>query len=477
MNYQLPESLKGYNIFMVGIKGTGMAALAELLKKQGAVITGSDVPQKFFTDSLLKKADIDFFTEFSKDNISGDVQLVIHSSAYSSDSNPELRKAEELGIPTLIYTDALGFVSSLSASVGISGIHGKTTTTAIAGTIIKELDLPASVLVGSGVPSFNDSAIYVKGSKYFIAETCEYYRHFLAFHPQVILVTSLEMDHPDYFKDYEDILDAFTSYIKLLPEGGELIYCADDPGTVELYNRVSEIRSDIKYTPYGEKASGDYKITTITKGKGVNDFTLKGFNINFQLQVPGHHTVLDAAGAVAVAESLLKREGLESDIYLDKIKSGLYKFRGTKRRSEILGEFDGVLFIDDYGHHPTAVDTTLKGLKEFYPDRRIIVDFMSHTYTRTAELLEEFASSFNGADVVILNKIYSSAREVYNGDITGETLFYETKKRHSCVYYCPEYEDAAGKAKEILKSGDIFVTMGAGNNWQVADILLKEFEK
>lgn len=475
MNHQLPESLKGFNIFMVGIKGTGMAALAELLKKQGARITGSDVPQKFFTDKLLEKAGIDFFTSFSRDNITSDIQLVIHSSAYSSDFNPELKRARELNIPVLIYTDALGYVSSLSASVGISGIHGKTTTTAIAGTIIKELDLPASVLVGSGVPSFEDSAIYVKDSKYFIAETCEYYRHFLAFHPQIILVTSLEMDHPDYFKSYDDIIDAFLSYIKRLPEGGELIYCADDPGAVDLYDKAVKMREDIIYTPYGEKALGDYQITSINRGKGVNEFNLNCFNEKFELQVPGHHTILDAAGAVAVAVSLLKKEGIEIADSVGKIKSGLYRFRGTKRRSEILGEKKGVLFIDDYGHHPTAVDTTLKGLKEFYPDRRLIVDFMSHTYTRTAELLEEFSSSFSGADIVLLNKIYSSAREKYSGDITGETLFKETNKRHNQVYYCPEYEDAVTKAKEILKPGDIFVTMGAGNNWQIADILLKEF--
>lgn len=474
---ELPKSLSGYKIFMVGIKGTGMAALAELLKKQGAIITGSDIPQRFFTDTLLERAGINYYSEFSGSNITNDIKLIIHSSAYCSESNPELAIGKELNIPTLIYTDALGYVSSLSDSIGISGIHGKTTTTALAGTIIKELELPASVLVGSGVPSFNDSAIYVNDNKYFVAETCEYHRHFLAFHPTTVLVTSLEMDHPDYFKDYEDIVDAFTSYISRIPSGGELIYCADDKGVMDLYDRVSMLRDDIIYTPYGVEATGDYKITTINSGDGINNFTLQGFDEVLKLRVPGHHTVLDAAGAVAVSISILKKEGINPIGKIDKIKSGLFNFIGTKRRSEIVGSVNDILFIDDYGHHPTAIETTLKGLKEFYPSRRLVVDFMSHTYSRTAELLDEFASAFTYADVVVLNKIYSSAREEYDGFVTGETLYLETKKRHNEVYYCPEYDDAVEHLKRVLRPGDLFVTMGAGNNWQVGEILLRELRK
>ncbi|QEN05937.1 UDP-N-acetylmuramate--L-alanine ligase [Thiospirochaeta perfilievii] len=474
MKYKLPESLVGYKIFMVGIKGTGMAALAELLTKQGAIVTGSDVPQHFFTDDLLKKANIPYFTEFKADHIDSTIQMVIHSSAYSKDDNPVLIRAKELSLPTLIYTEALGFLSELSFSVGISGIHGKTTTTAITGTIIKELGLEASTLVGSGVPSFGGSAINVNGNNYFIAETCEYYRHFLSFSPNIVLVTSIEMDHPDYFKDYNDIIDAFTSYILKLPEGGEVIYCADDNGVMDLITSCKELRGDIKYTGYGSRAEGDFKLVKHSSSSGLNSFYLKGFNEEFRLKVPGYHTVLDSIGGICIASSLLKEEGIDPLDRVSDIQKGLLKFSGTKRRSEIIGERDGILFIDDYGHHPTAINTTLKGYRDFYPGRRIIVDFMSHTYTRTSELLDEFASSFSSADIVILNKIYSSARELYNGKIDGETLFNETKKYHDSVYYCPEYEDAIIKVKSILKPGDIFVTMGAGNNWQVGERVFKE---
>lgn len=473
MEKELPHSLNGFNIFMVGIKGTGMAALAELLKKQGAIIEGSDVEQRFFTDDILNRAGI-IPKSFDKKNITTDVEMVIHSSAYSIEINPELKRSKELKIPTLIYTEALGFISSLSFSVGISGIHGKTTTTALTGTIIKELGLPASTLVGSGVPSFDNSAIDVNGNRYFIAETCEYQRHFLSFHPSIILITSIEMDHPDYFKDYDDIVDAFLSYIDRLPVKGEVIYCADDNGCLELIKKAQIQRSDLTYIGYGLKAVGEYKISSVKNREGINSFRLDLFDEDFTLQVPGHHTVLDAAGSVAVAVSLLKKEGINPETKIKEIRSGLMKFRGTKRRSEIVGKKNDVLFIDDYGHHPTAIATTLKGYKDFYPNRRIIVDFMSHTYTRTAQLLEEFAKSFSSADIVILNKIYASAREGYSGNVTGETLYMETCKNHDNVFYCPEYVDAINKAKILLKPGDLFVTMGAGNNWQVGEALLKE---
>lgn len=474
MNYTLPKSLDGFHIFMVGIKGTGMAALAELLKGQNAIITGSDVPEIYFTDEILQNAGIPYYTEFKGEHITTDVDLVIHSSAYLIEDNPELIRAKELGIQSIIYTEALGLFSKNSFSVGIAGIHGKTTTTAITGTIVKELGLKASVLVGSGVPSFDNSPIYVNGNNFFIAETCEYQRHFLSFSPNIILVTSIEMDHPDYFKNMDDIFNAFLEYIALLPEWGEVIYCADDPGTIDLIIKAKNKYKNIVYTPYGETAIGDYRVTNVKNKPGESIFNLAGFTTDFILKVPGKHTLLDAAGSIAIISALLQENKENPSCKGPEIAKGLLAFKGTKRRSEIVGEVNGILFIDDYGHHPTAIDTTLKGYRDFYPGRRIVVDFMSHTYTRTAELLEEFSTSFSGADIVILNKIYSSAREGYSGNVTGETLYNKTLKYHNNVYYCPEYSDAVSKAKEILKSGDIFVTMGAGNNWQVGDILFKE---
>jgi len=459
---------------MVGIKGTGMAALAELLVSRGAILTGSDVSEVFYTDEILHALGIKVMSPFSETNLLADVQLVIHSSAYKSEVNPELVEAAKRGISLILYSEALGEFSAHSYSCGIAGVHGKTTTTGLAGTILKGLGVDASALAGSVISSFGNHCTMINGSKYFVAETCEYQKHFMSFHPKKILLTSIESDHQDFFPTYESILSAFMQYINLLPQFGELIYCADDPGACEAAKMIFSSRPDIVFTAYGERAIGDYQITI----KGIRDerlvFSLKGFTGDFRLRVPGHHNARNAAGAIALAISLLKEEKASvSFTEIGKIREALETFTGSRRRSEIIGEADGILFIDDYGHHPTAVSSTLAGLKEFYPGRRLVVDFMAHTYSRTAALLNEFAASFSSADEVILHKIYASAREKYDGTVTGQTLYNATRQKHKNVHYFEEVMDAREYLSDSLKTGDIFVTMGAGDNWQLGRAILE----
>ena len=465
----IPEDIENLHFYFIGIKGTGMAALAELYSGRGARITGSDVEETFYTDRILSRLPVKVLKGFSAGHIdeAGKIDFAVRSSAYGDD-HPEVKAVIAKGIPLFNYTEALGELSRHYASTGIAGVHGKTTTTGMIGTLLKELSLPASVLVGSGVSSFDGSASWRGGDRYFVAETCEYQRHFLDFHPGRIVLTSVEPDHLDYFKGYMDILSAFMEYIDLLPQGGELIYCADDPGAMEAAQRSSLDRPDLKLIPYGETAEGPYRITHSRLEEGRNIFRLARWERDFILPLPGKHLQLNAAAALAVTASILAEEGRDMDDgCLDVLAEGISRFRGSKRRCELVGEKDGVLVIDDYGHHPTAVDLTLKGLREFYPNRRLVVDFMSHTYSRTAALLERFASSFSAADCVILHKIYGSAREKYDGSVTGETLFEETKKRHGEVYYFTEINDALPFLRDYLRPGDLFVTMGAGDNWQL----------
>lgn len=464
----LPANLQNFRIHMVGIKGTGMTALTELLVSRGASITGSDVPDEFYTDKILAELGITPMTPFSRNNLPKNTQMVIHSSAYERNINPELIAAEAQKLPILEYTEALGHFSRNSKSVGIAGVHGKTTTTGMVGTILKSLNFPCSVLAGSAISGFNNRCTMVNGSRYFIAETCEYRRHFLHFHPFKIVLTSIESDHQDYYPTYESIISAFMQYIDSLPQFGELIYCADDPGACEAVRMVFSSRPDLIYTPYGEKAFGDYRISMKGVHKERQVFSLAGFSGQFKLSVPGRHNILNAVASIALAVSLLNAEGHELTIQnVAQIRSSLEGFSGSRRRGEILGEAQGVLFIDDYAHHPTAIRTTLAGLKEFYPNRHIIVDFMSHTSSRTAALLKEFASSFSCADELILHKIYPSARDDYSGSVTGETLYEETKKKHRKVKYFEEVFDAQKYLISSLKKGDLFVTMGAGDNWQL----------
>ena len=521
----LPEDFRGVHIHFVGIKGTGMAALVEILFHKGAVITGSDVSERFYTDEVLEKLGLHALP-FSSENITDDVQYVIYSSAYKLDRNPDLIEAVRRGLPCLLYTQALGAYSQRAYSCGVCGVHGKTSTTGLVGTILKEIDLPSQVLAGSVINSFGGTCTYTSNTvvecsrseriettaegenggfdklnhrSIFVAETCEYQRHFMSFCPQKIILTSVEPDHEDYYPTYEDIRAAFVDYICKLPEGGELIYCADDKGACDTVSLVRQKRPDIIFFPYGESAatlsnepasSSDFSVTFGKVENERNTFTLGLFASkgDFALAMPGHHEVLDAAAAVALVCRLLVTYGKNPLDYYENICRGLMNFSGGKRRSEIVGHFKNkngidVLVIDDYGHHPTAVRTTLEGYREFYKGRKIIVDFMSHTYSRTQALLPEFARCFIAADQVILHKIYSSAREnPQDFNITGRTLYeavLATGKKD--VHYYEEILDASDFVKAELEKvpgseypdGYLFVTMGAGDNWKLGKEILK----
>ena len=537
----LPEDFRGVHIHFVGIKGTGMAALVEILFHKGAVITGSDVSERFYTDEVLEKLGLHALP-FSSENITDDVQYVIYSSAYKLDKNPDLIEAVRRGLPCLLYTQALGAYSQRAYSCGVCGVHGKTSTTGLVGTILKEIDLPSQVLAGSVINSFGGTCTYTSpavlsahgtgatsyegvsaqgsgvisregvsaqragvsahgltGGSIFVAETCEYQRHFMSFCPQKIILTSVEPDHEDYYPTYEDIRAAFVDYICKLPEGGELIYCADDKGACDTVSLVRQKRPDIIFFPYGESAatlsnepasSSDFSVTFGKVENERNTFTLGLFASkgDFALAMPGHHEVLDAAAAVALVCRLLVTYGKNPLDYYENIRRGLMNFSGGKRRSEIVGHFKNkngsdVLVIDDYGHHPTAVRTTLEGYREFYKGRKIIVDFMSHTYSRTQALLPDFARCFTAADQVILHKIYSSAREnPQDFNITGRTLYeavLATGKKD--VHYYEEILDASDFVKAELEKapgseypdGYLFVTMGAGDNWKLGKEILK----
>ena len=480
---KLPSDLK--KVYCIGIKGTGICALAELFISSGITVSGSDTVEVFYTDSILRELSIPFYTHFDISHVPADADLVIYSAAYSEQSNPEIIQARHLGIPLLKYTDALGAYSALFDSAGITGVHGKTSTTAITGVLFRGIGLPARVLAGSAVAAFGGRSTLSLGDIYFAAETCEYRSHFLAFCPRRIILTSVESDHQDCFPAYSDIRDAFVEYVLKLPSGGQLIYCADDAGACEVTELVMHKRSDIVIVPYGFTAAGRFRISSYTIQEEKMTFCLFAFpKTEFILKIPGKHNILNAAAALALSDILVQKEfGTDgwTPKRLENTVKELEGFTGSKRRSEILGEKAGVLFMDDYGHHPTAIQSTLRGLKEFYPRRRIIVSFMSHTYSRTAALLDDFAVSLFAADMVFLHKIYASARETYNNGVNGVTLFEKTrsvfnkKGRKNTVFYTDEPEDAAEQLKNILQKGDLFITMGAGDNWRLGRKLFAEF--
>jgi UDP-N-acetylmuramate--alanine ligase len=389
-------------LYFVGIKGTGTSALAELMLNAGYRVGGSDTGEVFYTDAILKELGISFHESFRPEHIKDGTALVIHSAAWSPETNPELAEARRRGIPLMKYPEALGAWSALFDSSGIAGVHGKTTTAAMTGTLVRALGIPAQVLAGGAVASFGNRSTVTLGNKYFIAETCEYRRHFLSFHPSNIVLTAVEEDHQDYYPDFDSIREAFLEYCRLLPAGGNLIYCADDGGAAGVARAAGGERGD-GLIPYGFGAEGPFRIESYRVLDERAEFRLAAFPDPFILRIPGRHEALNAAAALALCTVLLNGEGRGGkEVWDDERRrragESLEAFRGARRRSEIVGEAGGILFMDDYGHHPTAIAATLEGLRAFYPRRRIVVSFMSHTYTRTAALLDEFASSFGAAE-------------------------------------------------------------------------------
>lgn len=463
---------------MTGIKGTGMAALAEILVDRGAQVSGSDVAERFFTDDLLAALGVTPSIGFDAAHVSPDTELLVYSSAYD-ETNPQRQEALRRGIPAFSYPQMLGALSQAQPSLAVAGVHGKTSTTAMIGAIVRAGRLPGTVVVGSAVPDFGGSATLRQGGAFLVAETCEYRRHFLDFHPQTLLVTSIEPDHLDYYRDAEDVAAAFRSLADRLPHSGTLVSCADDPGARELAAWAGESRPDLRRISYGRAADADLRITDYGVAEARQHFGLEVQPMQdrhgvedlaqlagaWSLGVPGDHMVANATGALAALSALV---GAPAAAQRERWAAALSEFAGTRRRSELIAEVAGVRIMDDYAHHPTAIRLTLAGYRRFWPDARIIVDFMSHTYSRSISLLSDFTTAFADADWLILNSIYASARERADGVITGEQFATEIARCHPRVDYEPDFDRVVERLADAVRPGDLVVTMGAGDNFRIA---------
>jgi UDP-N-acetylmuramate--alanine ligase len=447
------------HIHFVGIKGTGMSALAQITSViEDAVITGSDVDQKFFTDTILERAGIPVLG-FNPENVVK-ADLVVTSAAYD-DNHPEVAKARELNIPLFTYPQFLGKLMSKKQGICVAGTHGKTTTTAMVGKILLDSGYDPSIIVGSDVPCIGGNAHAGQGDL-FLAESCEYRRHFLNYSPEHLIITNMELDHPDYFKDLNDVLAAFNELASKLPEQGNLVIWHEDP------NRTL-IKTKAVITTYGLSADADVKAENIVyNDKGTSfDVNVRGQNIGrLQLAVSGNHNILDALAAIALTSKL----GVPSNSILQALKG----FNGTKRRFERLGTRRGAVIVDDYAHHPTEIQTTLDGARRSYPGRRIRAVFQPHTFSRTEKLFYEFSRAFQEADEVVLADIFSSAREKKAGvnSTSSSQLAELIQKRGINTRYFPTLEEISSYLEQTLNENDLVITLGAGDVYKVGQILV-----
>ncbi len=469
------------NVYMIGIKGTGMVGLAEIFKAQGKKVSGSDVAEPFFTDKILKRLKLKVHQGFDKKNLKNkrNVNLVIYSSVYTLENNEELQVAKEKGFPMLSYPEALGLLFNSKVGIAVCGSHGKTTVTAMLALAMRDAGLNPTALVGSRVTQINASVL-VSDSEYMLIEADEYQNKLAYYNPQMAILTNLDFDHPDYFADFEAYKEVFKAFVRKIPVTGTLVVWGRSAATLEVAMEANckiVVYGMFKKTPPAGLTAGnkigldgmeineimlnDIKEKFEEAGKTRVEFVLAPANLN--LQVIGQHNLLNAVGAFAMAKAL----GISEKIAIE----SLNKFAGTSRRLEIIGKVRGALIIDDYAHHPEEVKATLDALQEKYFDKNIICVFHPHTFTRTKALLSEFSQSFEKVDEVIVLDIYGSAREKQGG-VSSEELVDKMKMFQQNVSHLATIEDAYKNLKDRIGKGDVVVTMGAGNVCQLADKLV-----
>lgn len=449
------------HVHFIGIGGISMSGLAEILHEKGFTISGSDSKESELVDSLISKG-ISVNIGQTADNITDTIDLVVYTAAIRKD-NPEFAAVIEKNIPIITRAELLGqIMSNYSVAVGVSGTHGKTTTTSMLTEILVAADADPTITVGGILPSIGGN-LRVGKSSCFVTEACEYTNSFLSFNPTVGIILNVQEDHLDFFKDINDIRHSFKLYAERLPKNGTLIINSDIDDYSYFY---SEADCNV-ITVGSDPAISNYSAADITYGPtGCCTYTLLKDNspvTTIELGVPGIHNVYNSLAAIAA--------GLLLNVSIDTIKTSLSKFKGTNRRFELKGKLNGFTIVDDYAHHPAEITATLNSAVN-YPHKKLLVAFQPHTYTRTKAFLKDFAIALSKADVVVLADIFA-AREKNTIGISSVDLLNELKKLGSDCHYFSDFKDIEKFILDTCGEGDLVITMGAGNIVDVGEDLLK----
>jgi len=450
---------KKYHIHFVGIGGIGMSGIAELLLNLGYKVSGSDLQTSEITERLKGLGGI-IFAGHGADQISG-ADVVVTSSAVGRD-NPEVLAAERISIPVIPRAEMLAELMRLKYSVAIAGAHGKTTTTSMVASVLAQGGLDPTVVIGGKLKGIGSNAVLGKGD-FIVAEADESDGSFLKFSPAIAVVTNIDREHLDYYQDLETIKAVFLDFIDRIPFYGLAILCLDNESIQDLIPKIKK-----RYTTYGMSSQADFQIRNVAYEKRHSSFSVyrQGQKLGrFTLNLPGIHNVYNATASIAV--------GIELDVPMDAIESALQTLEGVQRRLEIKGEVNGITVVDDYGHHPTEIKTTLQAIEECWPDNRKIIVFQPHRYTRTQALFDDFTRSFYQSDVLLVLPIYAAGEQDIAG-VTGLKLCEGIKAHgHKEVFYSEGQKDAIAYLRENLKPGDVLLTLGAGDVWQVGTKILK----
>ena len=446
-------------IHFVGIGGIGMSGIAELLLNQGFVVSGSDLRETEITLNLQKKgAEI---IRGHNPEIIKNVDVVVKSSAVKDD-NPEIAFALSHKIPVIRRAEMLAEIMRMSYGIGIAGTHGKTTTTSMVGSVLSAANLEPTVIVGGIVKNYGSNNLLGSG-KYIVVEADEFDRSFLSLSPIIAGITNIDADHLDCYRNLENVKEAFIEYANKVPFFGCVVACLDDSGLQSIIPKIHK-----KIITYGLSKQANIRADNIKMENFKSEYTaFRNDKIlgKIRLNVMGIHNILNSLQAVAI--------GSELEIPFSEIQKGLANFNGVFRRFEFKGEKNGIYVYDDYAHHPAEIEATLRGVKE-NTDRRIVVVFQPHLFSRTKDFYEDFGRSFFQSDILIITPIYP-AREKPIPGISGKMIADAAiQSGHQNVYFVESNEEIIPKISEVVKRGDILITMGAGSIYKFGERFLDE---
>ncbi len=451
---------KKYHIHFVGVGGIGMSGIAELLINLGYKVSGSDIKASAITDRL-KAMGGTIYKGHRANQIKG-ADVIVTSSAISS-GNPEVLAAQKAATPVIPRAEMLAELMRLKYSIAIAGAHGKTSTTSIVASVLNQSGLDPTVVIGGKLKSTDSNAQLGQG-EFIVAEADESDGSFLKISPTIAVVTNIDREHLDYYEDLDAIKAVFFDFIDKIPFYGLAVLCLDNEPVQDLIPRIKK-----RYTTYGLSAQADFQARAIEYKGLTSRFVChhKGNKIgNVTLNLPGLHNIYNALAGIAV--------GTELDIPFDVIKAALEGLEGVQRRIEVKGRQKGITVVDDYGHHPTEIKFTLQAIKESWPNHRKVIVFQPHRYTRTQALFNEFTRAFYQSDILMVLPIYPAGEMQIEG-VDAHALYEAIRAHgHKQVLYMENFETAAMHLKKILKKGDILLTLGAGDVWQVGQKVLKD---
>ncbi|MDD3618867.1 MAG: UDP-N-acetylmuramate--L-alanine ligase [Desulfobulbaceae bacterium] len=450
---------KTKHIHFVGIGGIGMSGIAELLLNLGYTVSGSDIRASDITRRLERFGATIHFGHNGQWVEGADV--VVTSSAIGA-ANPEVTAAYEQHVPVIQRAEMLAELMRLKKfGIAVAGSHGKTSTTSMVSWMLHQAGLDPTVVIGGKVDSLGGNAKLGAG-EFLVAEADESDGSFLKLSPVIEVVTNIDLEHLDYYRDLDHIKDVFVQFMDRIPFYGAVVLCLDDPNIAAILPRVHK-----RMITYGLSEQADIYATEIRSADKRNEFTVRRGDRNLgrvKLHIPGRHTIYNSLAAAAV--------GLELELDFQVIARALETFGGVQRRLEVKGEAAGVLVVDDYGHHPTEIRATLDAVREGWPERRLVVAFQPHRYTRTRALFDEFKTAFHRADLLVLTDIYAASEQPLEGVNTAALS--EAVKLHGQrdVLYLPDLEKLPLELLNLVRPGDLLLTLGAGNIVQTGEELL-----